>query len=110
MSRRPTGESIRIRSEDYWVKIVGMLQQSWALVDEGVGAGLTRTYFVDDRSRVFDVLDFGSVRDAELALERNGFLRYAAGAEVQFLTPPQPPFQTAEHPSGRIYSSGKFWC
>ena len=26
---------VEIRSRDYWVKVVGMLQQNWALVVEG---------------------------------------------------------------------------
>ncbi len=73
--------TVQIHSGDFWFKIVEMLQQYWALIEE-VGA----------------------------ALHRNGFERYEEDAESQkFIAPPRPPFWKAKHSNGPIYSSGRFW-
>lgn len=101
-------EEVAIESRDYWVKVVEMLQQNWALID-GRQSG-ARVWFVDDGSGVFDSIDFASIRDAEVALSRNGFQRFADDPELQeFLAAPPPPFHQSAHPNGPIYSSGRFW-
>lgn len=101
-------ESIPIQSRDYWFKLIEMLQQNWALVDESAD-GVT-VYFVSDTSGVFDELKFKSAAEAEVALRRNGFQRYAEDAEAaSFLRCPEAPFARCPHASGPIYSSGRFW-
>lgn len=102
-------EKIAIESRDFYVKVVGMLQQNWALI-EPEQDGCVRIYFVTDTSGVFDALTFSSEVDANAALRRNGFSRYADDQEMQsFLRPPDPPFHSGSHPNGPIYSSGQFW-
>jgi hypothetical protein len=105
-----TRTPVPITSQDYWFKIVDMLQQNWALVDpapDGIGVVV---YFVDDRSRVFDRLTFPDVSEAQQALRRNEFQPLAEDPEAQtFLAPPLPPFFEGRHPNGPIYSSGMFW-
>ena len=99
---------MQIASRDYWFKVVEMLQQNWALIDPAE-RGVT-VFFLQDASGMFDQLAFTSVQEAEEALQRNGFRRFAEDAEAQgFLAPPEPPFHPVEHPNGRIYSSGRFW-
>jgi hypothetical protein len=101
-------DTISIDSSDYWVKVVEFLQQNWALIedhDSGV-----RVWFIHDLSGVFDYLEFDDRTAAELALRRNGFRRFDdAFADHSSLRPPLPPFQQAEHPNGKIYSSGRYW-
>lgn len=100
--------SVEIRSRDYWFKIVEFLQQNWALIDE-TSEGCT-IFFFGDTSGVFDKLTFSSMAEAETALRRNGFSRYAENKEAQgFIGIPQPPFHDRPHPNGPIYSSGRFW-
>ena len=102
-------EEISIESRDYWVKVVGMLQQNWALIGLEKD-GSTCIYFIGDTSGVFDTMYFSSVEDASSALLNNGFSCYAGNLEFQtFLYPPDPPFHRGSHPNGPIYSSGKFW-
>ena len=102
-------DSVLIRSRDYWVKVVEMLQQNWALIDPGENDAV-RVYFISDTSGVFDEIVFPSVGEAHRALGRNGFRRIVEDRELQsFLTPPPPPFRRADHPNGPIYSSGRFW-
>jgi hypothetical protein len=102
-------ESINIKSRDYWFKVVGMLQQNWALI-EAISAGCPRVYFFGDTSGVFDELEFASAASAGEALRRNGFARYDEDPEVQrFIARPKPPFTRQQHPSGPIYSSGQHW-
>ena len=72
---RQPDEAIDIQSRDYWFKIVEFLQQNWALIDqtpEGVVV-----WFFGDTSGVFDQMAFASAEEAQAALLRNGFRRYA---------------------------------
>jgi hypothetical protein len=103
------GEPIRIASGDYWVKVVEMLQQNWALLDHHP-EDRVRVFFLTDHSRVFDEIEFASPDAAASALRRNGFRRFAEDPRLAtFLLRPQPPFYPGQHPNGRIYSSGRFW-
>jgi hypothetical protein len=101
---------VAIETRDFWFKVVEMLQQNWALIDcDPEGTGRT-VFFIDDASGVFDRMHFASEGDAIEGLRRNGFARYAASPEAQrFIAAPEPPFHEGRHPSGPIYSSGRFW-
>lgn len=100
---------VDINSQDYWVKIIGMLQQNWALVSQ-TGGGNWTVSFITDGSGVFDQLTFKSLGAAQEALSTNGFSRFAGDEHLQgFLTPPPLPFHEERHPNGKIYSSGRFW-
>ncbi len=46
-------EPVTIHSTDFWVNVVEMLQQNWALIEDEV-AGAVRVYFLSDTSGVFD--------------------------------------------------------
>ena len=99
---------VTIQSTDFWVKVVAMLQQNWALIEEENGA--VRVHFISDASGVFDEITFPSESAAREALGRNGFRRFAESADLRsFLRPPLPPFRRSAHPNGLIYSSGRFW-
>jgi hypothetical protein len=53
---------------------------------------------------------FSTSVEAEEALQRNGFRRYADDPKSQeFIGAPKPPFHRRAHPNGPIYSSGRFW-
>jgi len=100
---------IEIVSRDYWVKIIEMLQQNWALIDIA-DDGSAHVYFVTDTGGVFDELEFPSTDEAGAALRRNGFRRYSTDPRLKdLLHPPEPPFWRGSHPNGPIYSSGRFW-
>jgi hypothetical protein len=102
-------EIVPIQSADFWVKVVEMLQQNWAVI-ESRGAGGACVYFITDTSGVFDEISYSSPVDAREALRRNGFRRFAEDHDLQsFLRPPSPPFRRAAHPNGPISSSGRFW-
>ena len=101
-------EQVPIVGRDYWLKMVEMLQQNWALIDASE-AGVA-VWFFGDTSGVFDEMRFGSMAEAEAALQRNGFRRYAEDARArEFIAVPRPPFRRQLHPNGQIYSSGRFW-
>lgn len=102
---------VDIRSRDYWVKVVGMLEQNWALIEtDDDQSAEVRVFFVGDTSGVFDEMSFLSGEEATRALRNNGFRRYADDRELQsFIVPPAPPFERSRHPSGAIYSSGRYW-
>ena len=102
-------EPVSITSRDFWVKVVEMLQQNWALIEAEANAPV-RVHFISDASGVFDGLTFQSVNEAEAALQGNGFRRFSASPDLRaFLRPPSAPFQRSRHPNGPIYSSGRFW-
>ena len=99
---------VEISSRDYWFKIVEFLQQNWALIDETPDGCVV--FFFGDTSGVFDRLTFLSVEEAETALRRNGFARFAEDKKAQeFIAIPEPPFYESSHPNGPIYSSKRFW-
>jgi len=101
---------IEIVSRDYWFKIVGFLQQHWALVDQAPDQDGCRVHFLGDSTGVFDGLAFPTAAAAAAALERNGFARLSGDPKAQgFLPAPPPPFLEGSHPNGRIYSSGRCW-
>ena len=102
---------VELHSRDYWVKIVEMLQQNWALIDPEYENGQVRVFFFHDLSGVFDEMTFPTMREAERGLYRNGFERLDDNKELRefFRVPPAPPFWSDEHPNGPIYSSGRFW-
>ena len=105
-----TDEAVEIRSRDYWFKIVEFLQQNWALIDEDATGGEWTVIFFGDTAGVFDRLRFPSVAEAEEALLRNGFKRYATDTKAQeFIGVPEPPVWESGHPNGRIYSEGRYW-
>lgn len=101
-------ETIAIEGADLWVKVIEMLQQNWASIEPAEEN--VEIFFITDTSQIFDRLTFDSVADAEAALARNGFRRFADAPDLQrFLRAPGPPFTEGTHPNGPIYSSGRFW-
>ena len=102
-------ETISIKSDDFWVKVVEMLQQNWALIEQKSCSDAC-VYFIGDNSNVFDDLSFKSTDEAATALRQNGFKRFAGDENLQsFLRPPKPPYYRRAHPKGPIYSSGRYW-
>ena len=92
-----------------WVKVVEMLQQNWASIDDQAN-GRAVVSFVSDDSGIFDRMIFPSRAAAEEGLRRNGFKYFDSSPRLQsFLAPPRPPFGPGGHPIGPIYSSGRFW-
>ena len=58
-------DPVEIRSRDFWVKVVEMLQQNWALIDEDADAKGYTVYFIDDLGRVFDRMRFGDLAQSQ---------------------------------------------
>lgn len=59
-------DTVPIQSRDFWVKVVDMLQQNWALI-EPMGSKVT-IYFLHDLGGVFDELTYSSLCKAQAAL------------------------------------------
>jgi hypothetical protein len=105
----PMSDVVPIKTQDFWVKVVEMLQQNWALI-EPKGSKVT-IYFLHDLGGVFDELSYSSVREAQAALRLNGFRRYDEDPSYsEMFARPEPPFRRVQHPNGPIYSSGEFWA
>lgn len=88
------------------VKVIGMLQQNWAVI-VSLDARAT-VLFVDDRSGVFDCLEFVDEDAAIRSLERNGFKDHSPSSQ-HVMPSPEWPLVEGRHPNGPIYSSGTFW-
>ena len=102
-------EVVEIVRDDFFVKVVEMLQQNWAIIEPVSSTGVC-VYFISDTSGVFDEIELYSEAVAITALKRNGFSRYADEPNLKsFLRPPAAPFHRHSHPNGPIYSSGRFW-
>lgn len=95
-------------SKNPWIKIVGMLQQNWALIIKQKNKVLI--VFFDDFCGIFDEIAYDSVEDAKQSLTRNGFSLFNEDKEVQsFVSTPQGKFHEITHINGKIYSSGRYW-
>ena len=103
---QPSG-SVEIRSKKFWVKIIGMLQQNWASIEDIVD-GDCCVYFFDDHGAVFDKLSYPDKARAMNALRRNEFQPYSDEHHGSFLLQPGPVFRWGDH-LNPIYSSGRFW-
>ena len=118
----------KIKSDDYWFKVVGMLQHNWALIDEMPDGSAFVFFFAgDDRPFVnprpsagFDEMNFADVSEATLGLLRNGFKRWVDFTAdprnegwADRCCPPDKPEVRYEFPSmcsnQGIYSSGRYW-
>lgn len=86
----PSGPPLfEINSREWWIKVLGMLQHNWALIEEGAGGSATVYFFHDGevgmncygysraqlkgRYAIVDSLDFESLQLAKDALARNSF-------------------------------------
>lgn len=101
-------------SGELWVKVVGFLQQNWAVVRPSGAGEQVRVWFVDDGFNVFDFIDFGAAASARKALRVNGFEPY--GVEThRWVDSPIPASVDSHRPrqldwsARRIYSSGRYW-
>jgi hypothetical protein len=102
-------EAVAIHGTDFWVKVIEMLQQNWAVIEPDPSTGV-RVYFITDTNGVFDEIDFPSTVEASDALRRNGFRCFSDAPDLQsFLRQPSKPFWRSSHPNGPMYSSGRFW-
>ena len=91
-----------------WFKIVDFLQQNWCVLLPKGNSVLA--VFYGDTCGVFDEMEFSSWEDAKAALTRNGFSRFLDHPEAQdMFSLHRGDIHEAQHPNGRIYSSGKFW-
>jgi len=105
---RPPFASSPITAESYWCKVIGMGEHNWAVIIPNNNR-FEVIFFMDD-SRIFDKMNFFSEDQAKAALENNDFSWYEDDELLQrFVHLPLHPFGHTEHPSGKIYSSGKYW-
>jgi hypothetical protein len=101
-------EDIEELGSDLWFKVVGMLQQNWAVIIDRKDSAII--VFFSDIKGIFDDMEYESVGTAVAALRINGFEKYSDDAEAQgFIALPDGEFDLRGHPNGCIYSSGRFW-
>lgn len=115
----------KISNRDWWLKVLGMLQHNWALIEED-GNGATTVYFFHDggmtlgssgyrlseiRSRcaVVDSLNFPNKKAALQALEKNSFFRLAQRPGPWMNAYPRGHFYDARATEEGIYSNSGYW-
>ena len=122
----PAGPPVfTIVSRDWWVKVLGMLSQNWALIDS-MPDGTACAYFFQDgadsalrgkyrlsqlRNRIgfIDSIHFPSIERARFALRFNGFDRLVDNPGPWVEERPEGVVYDARTPEGAIYSSGRYW-
>lgn len=96
-------------SRRLWVKVLGMLQQNWCVLEKVPGGSVDLVFF-DDHGNVFDWMPLASLDAAETALRANGFMwmwessSFYSAAGVPVL--PGPDDRKRSRP---VYSSGEHW-
>lgn len=89
----------------FWVKVVGMLQHNWAVIDTNNEGGIV-VNFISDNADIFDCLHFNSQKEATDSLLHNEFIQLEVHGMREILLPPQKPYGKFLKP---IYSSGDYW-
>ncbi len=122
----PSGAPLfEIYSDDWWVKVLGMLQHNWALIetsnkkttayffhDLGIQSGYSKRYKIyqlKNRCAVVDSLDFESIKAAELELQQNGFMRLKDNPGPWESSQPNKNFYDAREDEAGIYSKSGYW-
>lgn len=96
-------------SQHLWVKVLGMLQQNWCLLEQNPSGSLDLVFF-DDLGRVFDWISAPDLLAAQAVLRANRFKwmwessSFYSAAGVPSL--PEPGVRERSRP---VYSSGEYW-
>jgi hypothetical protein len=115
----------KISNRDWWIKVLGMLQHDWALIEDD-DKGATTVYFFHDggmtlsstdfgrseiksRCAVVDSISFPSRTAALEALKKNGFSLLTERPGPWMNAYPRGHFYDARTPKERIYSNGGYW-
>jgi uncharacterized protein (DUF1810 family) len=96
-------------SQRLWVKVLGMLEQNWCVIEDSTG-GAVELVFFDDHGDVFDHLPATNLHAAEAALKANGFSwmrEYSSFYQASGV--PTLPFPGDREQSRPVYSSGEYW-
>lgn len=105
---KPPFKTSPISLDAYWCKVIGLGEHNWAVILPS-GPRFEVVFFTND-SCIFDKMNFFSQEQAISALEKNEFSLYKDDDLLQqYVQAPQHPFGHRDHPSGKIYSSGKYW-
>jgi uncharacterized protein (DUF1810 family) len=96
-------------SQRLWVKVLGMLQQNWCVIEDGTGDAVELVFF-DDHGDVFDHLPATNLHAAGAALKANGFSWMREYSSFyQACGVPTLPLLGAREQSRPVYSSGEYW-
>ena len=96
-------------SQRLWVKVLGMLQQNWCVIEDGP-AGAVELVFFDDHGDVFDHLPAANLHSAQAALQANGFSwmrEYSSFYQASGV--PTLTVSGDREQSRPVYSSGEYW-
>ena len=96
-------------SQRLWVKVLGMLQQNWCVIEDGTGDAVELVFF-DDHGDVFDNLTAANLHSAQAALQANGFSwmrEYSSFYQASGV--PTLPVLGDREKSRPVYSSGEYW-
>ena len=118
----PSGPPLfEIKSREWWIKILGMLEHNWALVEQQDDSSVVVYFFHDcgvtkssipgylyrqlkGRCAIIDSLTFKSVLDAEEGLTKNGFRLQKSGERLGARERPHGNFYDARAFESKIYS------
>ena len=96
-------------SQRLWVKVLGMLEQNWCVIEDCPGGGVELVFF-DDHGKVFDHLPAANLHAAQAALQTNGFYwMWELSSLYQACGVPTLPLPGARKQSRPVYSSGEYW-
>ena len=96
-------------SQRLWVKVLGMLQQNWCVIEDGTGDAVELVFF-DDHGDVFDHLPAANLHAAQAALQANGFSWMRKYSSIyQAAGVPSLPLPHAREQSRPVYSSSEYW-
>ena len=109
---KQTLQDIRIEagtSQRLWVKVLGMLQQNWCVLEDDGDGGVAMVFF-DDHGDVFDWRTETDQATAKAGLHANGFVwMFEASSFYDVAGIPVLPHKGSRKRNRPIYSSSEFW-
>jgi uncharacterized protein (DUF1810 family) len=96
-------------SQRLWVKVLGMLQQNWCVLELNPSRSVDMVFF-DDHGKVFDWLPTPDVQSAHEVLHANGFSwMWTCSSFYNASGMPNLPKPDARERNRPVYSSGEYW-
>jgi uncharacterized protein (DUF1810 family) len=96
-------------SQRLWVKVTGMLQQNWCVIENSPEGSVDLVFF-DDHSHVFDWIHFAKLDTAEATLRFNGFMwMWKSSNFYSAIGVPVLPRLNDRKQIRPVYSSGEYW-
>lgn len=92
-NNRPGKNPLLIKSQDFWFKIFGMLNQLWVLIEDAADSERVVVYWINDISAIVKSQEFANREEAKQFIQKDGYRLFGLSRDVwSILCPPGNPY------------------